>query len=320
MLIGHAEQSATFRAAFASGSMHHAWLLTGPPGVGKGSFARAAAAWVLARAAGPAVDDTTLDLPSSHPTVPIIAAGGHPDYRILQRTTDDKGKLRTVIRIDEIRALQPLFRNTPALSPWRVVIVDSADEMNRNAANALLKNLEEPPAGTLFLVVSHSPGRLLPTIRSRCRTLRFQPLSETEVSIVLAEVRPELPAGEVAALARVAGGAPGRALQLAEAGVETMESDLAALAVARGGEATARALTLAKSLAGKTATARYEAFLDLAPAYIANAAQHRTDGRLGRAISAWERANDLSASAVALSLEPQSVAFELAMLVAALAD
>ncbi|WP_419814744.1 DNA polymerase III subunit delta' [Glacieibacterium sp.] len=320
MLVGHAEQSAAFRDAFVSGNFHHAWLLAGPPGVGKGSFARAAAAWVLARAAGPPVDDSTLDVPSTHPTIPVIAAGGHPDYRVLERTSDDKGKLRTVIRVDEIRALQPLFRNTPALSDWRVVIVDAADDMNRNAANALLKNLEEPPTGTLFLVVSHSPGRLLPTIRSRCRTLRFHPLSETEVSIVLSDVRPELSAGEVAALARVAGGAPGRALQLAEAGVEAMERDLDSLAVARGGDATARALALARSLSLKAAMPRYEAFLDLAPSYLATAARTRTGARLGRALSAWEKANELAASAVPLSLEPQAVSFELAMLVATLAD
>ena len=107
--------------------------------------------------------------------------------------------------------------------------------MNTNAANALLKNLEEPPAGTLFLVVSHSPGRLLPTIRSRCRTLRFQPLSDTEVAIVLQTARPELPASEIIALVAVAEGAPGRALQLAEAGVEGLTRDMDALAIARGG-------------------------------------------------------------------------------------
>lgn len=319
-LIGHSEQAAAFRSAFLSGRPHHAWLLAGPPGVGKATFARAAATWALAHAAGPAVGDDSFDVPATHPIAALIAAGSHLDLRTLARTADDKGKLRTVIRVEEVRALQPLFRNRPALSDWRVVVVDSADEMNANAANALLKSLEEPPAGTLFLVISHSPGRLLPTIRSRCRTLRFQPLSDTEVGIVLQQASPDLPASEIAALVRIAGGAPGRALGLAEAGIDALTRDLDALAVARGGDASAKALGLAKSLALKAAGPRYTAFLDLAPAYIARAACDRTGARGARAVSLWERANDLAGGAVPLALEPQAVAFELATLVAGLAE
>ena len=319
-LIGHAGQGTAFRDAFRSGRPHHAWLLAGPPGVGKATFARTAATWALATAAGPAVGGDSFDVPASHPIAALIAAGSHLDLRSLTRTADDKGKLRTVIRVDEVRALQPLLRNRPALSDWRIVIVDSADEMNKNAANALLKNLEEPPPGTLFLVVSHSPGRLLPTIRSRCRTLRFQPLSETEVGMVLQAERPELPASEIAALVAVAEGAPGRALGLAEAGVDALTRDMDALAAARGGEGTARALGLARSLAGKAAGPRYTAFLDLAPAYIARAARDRSGARGQRAVALWERANDLAGGAVPLALEPQAVAFELATLVAGLAE
>ena len=264
--------------------------------------------------------DDSFDVPAGHPIAALLEAGSHLDFRTLTSSTDDKGKLRTVIRVDEVRALQPLFRNRPALSDWRVVIVDSADEMNANAANALLKNLEEPPAGTLFLVVSHSPGRLLPTIRSRCRMLRFQPLTETEVGIVLARERPELPASEIAALVAVADGAPGRALGLAEAGVEGLTRDMDALAVARGGEGTARALSLSRSLAGKAGGARYTAFLELAPAYIARAARDRRGSRGQRAVRLWEQANDLAGGAIPLALEPQAVAFELASLVAGLAE
>jgi len=319
-LVGHSESAAAFRSSFLGGRTHHAWLLAGPPGVGKATFARAAASWALATAAGPPVADDSFDVPAGHPIAALVEAGSHLDLRRLVRTTDDKGKLRTVIRVDEIRALQPLFRNRPALSDWRVVIVDSADEMNQNAANALLKNLEEPPAGTLFLVVSHSPGRLLPTIRSRCRTLRFQPLSDTEVGIVLATERSELPASEIAALVAVAEGSPGRALALAEAGVGALTRDMDALALARGGEGTTRALSLSRSLAGKAAGPRYTAFLDLAPAYIARAARDRSGARGVRAVGLWERANDLAAGAVPLALEPQAVAFELATLVAGLAE
>ena len=320
MLIGHAPQAAAFRAAFLSGRPHHAWLLAGPPGVGKATFAHAAATWALAHAAGPPIAPDSFDVPASHPTPPLIEAGSHLDLRTLRRTADDKGKVRTVIRVEEVRALQPLFRNRPALSDWRVVIVDSADEMNNSAANALLKNLEEPPPGTIFLVVSHSPGRLLPTIRSRCRMLKFQPLGETEVAMVLQAAAPDLPAAEIAALVAVADGAPGRALGLAEANVDGLTRDMDALATATGGAATARALGLSRTLAARAALPRYTAFLDLAPAYIARAARDRSGARGIRAVGLWERANDLASGAVPLSLEPQAVAFELATLVAGLAE
>ncbi len=320
MLVGHAEPGAAFRAAFIGGAMHHAWLLTGPPGIGKAAFADAAATWVLARAAGPPVQGNSFEVPADHPMAALRAAGSHPDFRRLERATDDKGKLRTVIRVDDVRALGPLFQRTPFMSAWRVVIVDALDEMNRAAANAFLKSLEEPPPGTLFLALSHSPGRLLPTIRSRCRTLRFQPLSDAQVARVVAAQRPELDSDEVAALVAVAEGAPGRALGLADAGIAGLTADLDALAVAAKAEAPARALTLAKSLAGKAAGARYAAFLDLAPAYLARAAKARMGPRSARALGLWERGNDLASGAEALSLDPQSVAFELAMLVAGLAE
>ncbi len=321
MLIGHTGSAAQFRAAVAGGRVHHAWLLAGPPGVGKATFAAAAAAWVLARASGhdDPVDDATLDIDPEHPTARLIAAGSHMDLRRLERTFDPTGKLRSGIRIDEVRALQPLFRSTPGLGDWRVVIVDAIDDMNRAAANALLKNLEEPPPQTLFLCVSHSPGRLLPTIRSRCRTLRFQLLSDDEVERALRRALPEATASEREALVAVASGSPGRALRFADAGTDKLLGELTALASATPAEATGRALALAKSLAGKAAAARYEAFLDLAPAYIAQAAKTRAGPRLARALALWERATQLGGSAAGLSLDPQSVSFELAGLVAGLA-
>ena len=321
MIIGHTDAAAQFRAAVAGGRVHHAWLLAGPPGVGKATFAAAAAAWVLARASGHAqqVDEATLDLDPEHPTARLIAAGSHMDLRRLERTHDTTGKLRSVIRVDEVRALQSLFRSTPALGDWRVIVVDSIDDMNRAAANALLKNLEEPPPQTLFLCVTHAPARLLPTIRSRCRTLRFQLLSDEEVERALRRALPDATASEREALVAVASGSPGRALRFADAGTDKLLSELTALASATPAEATGRALVLAKSLGGKSAAARYEAFLELAPAFIAQAAKTRGGSRLARALTLWERATQLGSSAAALSLDPQSVSFELAGLVAGLA-
>ncbi|WP_426164221.1 DNA polymerase III subunit delta' [Sandarakinorhabdus sp. DWP1-3-1] len=314
-MIGHDDQVEAFKAAFKGQRPHHAWLLTGPQGLGKALFAETAAIWLLAgRPEGSGFEGGSESSAAS-----LIAAGSHPDFRRLVRTEDDKGKLRSVIRVDEVRALQPLFRQTPSIADWRIVIVDSADEMNTQSANALLKNLEEPPQQTLFFLISHTPGRLLPTIRSRCRTLRFGRLTDTEVDAVLGAA-PGLDDDDRAALVRIAEGAPGRALRFAESGIAALEEQLAELAVTPAAAAPGRAMALARSLAGKANTPRYEAFLELAPAMIAHAARDRQGTALARALADWEAASKLAASAVALSLDPQSVAFDIAGKVAALAD
>jgi len=314
-LIGHREQQQAFVAAASGGRMHHGWLLAGPAGIGKGRFAREAAAWLLARAAGPeeGTDPARLGVDSGHRIARLIASGAHPDLRLLERTESDSGKLRSEIVIDQVRELQPLFQTTPGLSPWRAVIVDAVDDLNRAAANALLKNLEEPPANTVFLLVSHSPGRLLATIRSRCRTLRFQPLPHPDVAEVLdAQLGPADDA-ERAALIRFAEGSPGRALRFAGLAIDELQRELDSLAM--GGPAE-RASDLARQLASKAAQPRFEAFLELAPATIAAAAQRRSGAARARALSAWEEASRLAAEALPLSLEPQAVAFRLASLVA----
>lgn len=315
-MIGHDDAVATFKAAFAGPRPHHAWLLAGPPGLGKARFAEHAAIWLLAgRPAGEGFSGG-----EGSPAAALIEAGSHPDFRRLERATDEKtGKRKAAIAVDDIRALQGLLNQTPSLADWRVVIIDSADEMNRNSANALLKNLEEPAPQTLFLVISHTPGRLLPTIRSRCRTLRFQRLADAEVAAILEANAPDLDDDDRAVLVRLAEGAPGRALRFAEAGVAALAEDLADLAVTPPEAAPARALALARSLAGKAGSARYEAFLELAPAMLASAARTRHGAALARTLADWEAATDLAGSAVPLSLDPQSVAFDLAGKVAALA-
>ena len=217
-------------------------------------------------------------------------------------------------------AQQRLQRGTPALGTWRVIIVDALDDLNRAAANALLKNLEEPPPATLFLGLSHSPGRLLPTLRSRCRTLRLQPLADADVARILEQVMPDASVAERAALVTIANGSPGQALRFAGAGIEKLAAELASLAAATAAQATARAFALAKGLAAKPAAPRYEAFLELAPSYIATAARSRSGARLARALGLWDKAHALGSAALGLSLDPQSVVFELSTLVAGLAD
>jgi DNA polymerase-3 subunit delta' len=311
-LIGHQAQVSAFQAAFAGGRPHHAWLLTGPAGLGKALFAEEAAIWLLAGLPqGPGFAGA-----AASPAASLVAAGSHPDMRRLERTTDDKGKLRSAIRVDEVRALLPLFRQTPALAEWRVVIVDAADDMNTNAANALLKSLEEPPAQTLFLLVSHMPGRLLPTIRSRCRTLRFQALAEAEMRDVLAAAT--VPMERWAELLAVAQGNPGQALALADSDIAGMAAELEALRSLAPAAATAAALALSRSMGGKTGAERYAALLASAPALLARLAREAAPGRRPAALAAWNAASKLAAEAPGLQLLPEQVAFQLAMHVATL--
>ena len=181
-LYGHMEAEAAFASAAASGRMHHAWLIEGASGIGKARFALRAAAWLLgARGA----TETPFDAPSGDTVMSRCLSGGHPDLRILTRELNDKGKLKQDISIEQIRAFNEFFTYRPALGGWRVGIVDSLDELNRNSANAILKTLEEPPRAAIMFLINHGSRPVLPTIRSRCRTLRLHPLGDADMRAAL---------------------------------------------------------------------------------------------------------------------------------------
>lgn len=316
-LLDHDEQARTLLSAARSGRLHHGWILAGPRGIGKASFARAMALRLLAEAAGPALPGEGLDVPEDHPIRRLFEAEAHPDYAELFCLEKESGTARN-ITVDQIRGLQRLIQSAPSMSTRRIVVIDSADDLERGAANALLKNLEEPPADMLFLLVSHAPGRLLPTIRSRCRTMRFDSLSDDALRTVLRAQDETLSAAELEALVQAGEGSPGKALRYAGLGIADMEQSLAAIA-ADGDPGNRQRLILAKALASKTARPRYEAFLERAPAFIAHAARQRQGSDLGRALDHWEAARQLASGAIILSLEPGAVVFELAGHVAALA-
>jgi DNA polymerase-3 subunit delta' len=318
-LHGHDEAVAAFGSALASGRLHHAWLITGPEGVGKALFADKAALRVLAQGAGPPVDAPGLDVPDEHPVAKLVRAGSHPDLARLERLPRESGtELARSITVDQVRGLQRLFATTGSLSPWRVVIIDAVDDLERGAANALLKNLEEPPANSLFLLVSHAPERLLPTIRSRCRQLRLKPLDAPAMAKALAAALPEADEPEIETLSRVGEGSPGRAVAFQGLDIDALDRAVSELAD-KGDPTNARRSQLAQSLALKAAQPRYEAFLARVPSLIAARAKERRGPALAEALRLWERAQDLAGCAVPLSLEPQSVVFELAGMVAALA-
>ncbi|MSO85860.1 MAG: DNA polymerase III subunit delta' [Rhodospirillales bacterium] len=235
-LIGHAAAEARLKSAFAQGRLAHAWLITGPRGIGKATLAYRFARYVLARRAGltpRALNDAPslfgapepaeeageggLHLDPKHPVFRRVAGGGHADLFTAEPGFDEKkGVRRAEIIVDDVRGIGHFLSLTPAEGGWRVVVVDSADEMNRNAANAILKALEEPPAKALLLLVSHNPGALLATIRSRCQRLALKPLKEADAVRVLGPLLPALAEPEIVELVRLAEGSPGRALELAD--------------------------------------------------------------------------------------------------------
>ncbi|MGP1394272.1 MAG: DNA polymerase III subunit delta' [Inquilinaceae bacterium] len=226
VLIGHEVAEGTLRDAAVSGRLAHAWMIAGPPGIGKATLAFRFARFMLSGGAeqgtglfggdgdGP---PGTLELAPDHPVFRRTAAGGHADLLTVERPMDDARKTRSAeIPVAEVRRVVPFLRLTPGEGGWRVVVIDEAERMNRNAANALLKILEEPPPRALLLLVTNAPGRLLPTIRSRCRRLVLDPLSEDAVQGFLRRAAPDLSDTDLVSLARLADGSPGRALALLE--------------------------------------------------------------------------------------------------------
>ena len=191
-LIGHSATEKALLDAYRSERLHHAWILGGPKGIGKATLAFRFARFVIANPDrfGPEVNDAqNLAVPEDHPVTRQLKAGGHPNILHLRRPWDEKSKrFKADLPVDEVRRTVSFFGTTASAKAWRICIVDAADDMNISSANALLKILEEPPERCLFLVLSHAPGRLLPTIRSRCRRLDLEPLSPDEISSGLSEL------------------------------------------------------------------------------------------------------------------------------------
>jgi DNA polymerase-3 subunit delta' len=320
-LIGNDSAREALAAAMHGGNLHHAWLIAGPEGVGKGMFARQAALRMLAEAAGRDQLRPGWDVPAESQTVHLVDAGAHPDYRELVRLPKDPDKpdeaLARSITIAQVRGLQPLFATKPSFSSRRVIVIDAIDDLERGGANALLKNLEEPPAGTIFLLVSHAPGRLLPTIRSRCRLLRFEPLSDGDVTAILREQLPDAAPGEIAALVKAGEGSPGRALGFAGLDIAAIEAEMVALAETGDPSNMIRA-RLAKLLGPKGAQPRYEAFLERAPSFIAERARALSGDPLRTALDAYAAAGELGGAAKGLSLDASATVFEMGGILARL--
>ncbi len=259
-LFGQSAAEKTFLEAYATGRVHHAWLLTGPRGIGKATLAWSIARFLLAT---PPVEDDglfgappppeTLAIDPEHPVARRIAAGAEPGLKAITRSENEKtGRLRDVISVEDIRALAGFFQLSAADGGRRVVIVDAADEMNPQAANALLKMLEEPPDRATLLLVSHQPSGLLPTIRSRCRVLRLSTLGPQDMSRALKQAGAE-PGSETAALSELSGGSVGAALRLSLLGGLDTYAELVRLVSALPQFDRARAVKLAEAAAARGA-------------------------------------------------------------------
>lgn len=320
MIVGQDRAVEQFTSAWATRKLHHAWLLAGPKGVGKASFAAAAARRVLAEAAGPGFDLPPLESPPDHPMVRLVDAGSHPDMRVLERLVHEKTEnLARNITVDQVRALGEFMALSAAMSDWRIAIIDSIDDLEKAAANALLKMLEEPPPNTIFLLVSNAPGKLLPTIRSRCRRLDFMGLSDDAMTSVLDREMPKLGDTERRRVIAMAGGSAGRAIAFSALGLAKIEDS--ALVILRDGDPTnARRSELAGELGKKGSAEKYAAFLDFVPAMIAREARLLDGRRRERALEAYAKARRLAAIAPRVSLDPAATVFQMGSFLAAVAQ
>lgn len=225
-LYGHADAERELSSGFASGRLPHAWLIGGPRGIGKATLAYRFARFILANSGdnavqsslfGAAPSSVSLELAGEHPAFRRVASRAHADLLTIERSINIKtGKLRQEIAVEDARRMPDFFAKTAGEGGYRIAIVDAADELNRHSANALLKIVEEPPPQALILIVTHSSGAVLPTIRSRCRRLTLRPLSDKAMDAFFKERLPNLAGDDRAIILRLAEGSPGRALNLAE--------------------------------------------------------------------------------------------------------
>src|SRR6202521_2032829 len=315
-LFGHRDAELALLNAYRSGRIPHAWLIGGAQGIGKATLAYRMARFVLAHrdpSAAAVQNAETLWVDPSDPVARHVAAGAHGGLLTLERSLNDKGVMRTVITVDETRETISFFGSTAAVEGWRVCIVDTVDELKTNAANAMIKVLEEPPRQSLFLLVSHAPARVLPTIRSRCRRLALRPLATADVMNATAQaanIAIDDPA--LAEAAAAADGSVARALTLLGGDAIKLHQRTAAL-LATLPQVDPRELHALGDALGGSDRVALAAFIDSIDRWVS--ARLRADDananlpRLARLAEVWEKINRAARDTAEYNLERKPLVF-----------
>ena len=314
-LFGHTEAERTLLDAYRSGRVPHAWLIGGEAGIGKATLAYRFARFVLAHpdpTAAAVQNATSLAIEPDHPVTRRIAGQAHSDLLMLERTLNDKGKLRQNIAVDDVRRSVGFFGSTAGEGGWRIAIVDSIDELNKESANALLKVVEEPPARSLMLLVSHASGRVIPTIRSRCRLLLLRPLAAEDVVRAAAAALGQSPDdADIRAAAEAAEGSVSRALMFLEGPALELRQQVAGL-LDRLPNVDPRALHALGDKLGGTEAETLAAFMDTVNTWLS---ARLTSGpldnrRMARVAEAWEKVNRAGRDAEAYNLDRKPLVFQ----------
>jgi len=315
VLFGHADAEQTLLNAYRSGRMPHAWLIGGQPGIGKATLAYRLARFVLAHPDPAAADvqaASSLDIGADHPVARRVAARAQGDLLVLERAINDQtGKLYTTIRVDDVRRTVGFFGATAAEGGWRIAIVDAIDDLQREGANALLKILEEPPPRTLLLLLSHSPGRELPTIRSRCRRLLLRPLDNGDVvRAIAAATGRDAGDAELVQAAAASDGSAGRALRFLDEKALALRQRVLDLFAQLPNPDPRGMHALGDALSG-TDPETLATFMDLVNGWLSQQINPQTNdaARLNKAAEAWDNVNRAAREVDSYNLERKPLVF-----------
>ena len=305
-LIGHDESINKLTQAYKSERMHHAWLLSGPRGIGKASLAFCFAKHILSHPDQASAPETYSANDITEKVDRQIAQGGHPELLHLTRPWDAKTKkFKTQLSVEEVRRTQSFYGMTAGAGGWRITIVDSADDMNANAANALLKILEEPPKRSVFFVLTHAAGGLLPTIRSRCQLLPMKPLSDESVIGVMNQLKIQVSDADKQSACRLSDGSVRRAILLIQSDVmkdyASFEKLMNTQSLGTGAEWSV-VHKIADSISRKGREQEYELFLDLLMGWVGQQARTNPKATLTQ-LSRWAEVWEKTSQSVSLAQE-----------------
>jgi len=314
-LFGQEDAEQVLLASYKSGRVPHAWLIGGSPGIGKATLAYRFARFVLAHpdpTSAKVQKATSLAVDPDHPVSRRIAVQAQGDLLVFERVVNEQtGKLYTVIRVDDVRKGVSFFGSTAGEGGWRIAIVDSVDDLQREGANALLKVLEEPPARALLLLVSHAPGRVLPTLRSRCRRLLLRPLEEADVvRAAAAATGRDAKDVEIATAAHAAEGNVARAVALLDEDAQALRQRVLDL-IAQLPEPDPRALHALGDTLGSSDPQTLETFMDLVNGWLSAQLSTAARGKphMERVAQTWEKVNSAARDVEAYNLERKPFAF-----------